>query len=331
MKLLGIGTACACVGIAHSQNPDVALSCALSAGVAIVACAHYWFIWAIRAQSFGTPPYSSWMVGVGRTDAGYAAELASNAHKLYAQETSVDGWRYSDWTVRYAYSHTNPPALGRFPLTHFAMFCACSQFSAQCTLVLMTLELGNLAAHASPDRTPWVSAPINAGLQPVIIGLGTIGRFFANEIRRDADGRWPAAGTPGWWGLAFGVLGYLASFGVWLFTTLNLLAQVGPLDGIADDQRRNDGTAVYAICLVQIGYPLVALVQVVWLNFFAKDLRDQTGLKPMPGNQYSPWLSFLKDLAFSALDITTKGGLCFYVVLRTGWIAPVTRAVTVVT
>ncbi len=193
----------------------------------------------------------------------------------------------------------------------------------------MTIELGNLAANANPGRTPWVSEVINSGLQPLIILGGTIGRFFANEIRRDDEGRWPRFGTSGWWSLTAGVVCYMLSFGLWMFTTLNLIAQVGSLDSLAAGAPYNDGIAVYVICLVQMGYPLTSLVTVVTLDYFAPDLRDET--KPMPGNQYPPTLSLLKDLAYSALDITSKAGLCFYVVLRTTWVDPVTRSVTVVT
>ena len=94
------------------------------------------------------------------------------------------------------------------------------------------------------------------------------------------------------------------------------------------------------IALVQAGYPLVALLQVVWLNAFAYKLNDAS--KPMPGNEYPPWLSFWKDLLWGTLDVTSKvraaahrcpispstyalrvprsqGGLALYSAMRASW------------
>ena len=42
--------------------------------------------------------------------------------------------------------------------------------------------------------------------------------------------------------------------------------------------------------------------------------------KPMPGDQYDPWVSFFKDGAFAALDVTAKGGLALFCSLRATWV-----------
>lgn len=98
VKLFGTGILAAITGM-RATNPDVALSCAFAAAVNAVACMHYYLIWAIRSQALHTTsPYSAFMLKVGRrTD--YQTEQADNAQKLFAQETSVDGLRHSDWTV----------------------------------------------------------------------------------------------------------------------------------------------------------------------------------------------------------------------------------------
>jgi hypothetical protein len=100
-KLLGTGVLAAISG-ATATNREAGLSCAYAAAVNTVACAFYVLIWSIRAQNFSsTHAYGPFMLTVGR-GADYKKEQAANAQKLFAQETSVDGLRHSDWTVRYA-------------------------------------------------------------------------------------------------------------------------------------------------------------------------------------------------------------------------------------
>ena len=94
MKLLGTGLFAGAVGMAHSSDPEVASSCAIAFAVNIVACAHYLYVWRIRAQAFGDTPYKAFMIGVGRGQV-FTDEVAKNANKLHAQETSVDGLRYA--------------------------------------------------------------------------------------------------------------------------------------------------------------------------------------------------------------------------------------------
>ena len=40
----------------------------------------------------------------------------------------------------------------------------------------------------------------------------------------------------------------------------------------------------------------------------------------MPGNQYSPYLSFAKDMVYAGLDVTAKGGLALYCAMRVTWV-----------
>lgn len=225
------------------------------------------------------------MLKVGRK-LSYADEQASNAEKMFAQETSVDGLRHSDWT---------------------------------CTLVLLVLDLHGLAAHANPTGSPIVIKELGAFMQVWIIGLGSVGRFFCNECRRDAQGRWPSVGSTGFWGIAAGAVSYLAALGIWLFTTINVTEHARlPADGNYTASQEWDSNLVGLVSWVQVGYALVAFISVAWLNFYARDLRDPS--KPMPGSQYSPWLSFWKDLIYGSLDVTCKGGLALYCAMRTAWV-----------
>lgn len=108
MKLLGTGVLAAISGM-RATNAEAGISCAYAAAVNGVACVHYFFMWAIRAQNFSAESaYGRFMLRVGRK-LSPEQETADNAEKMFAQETSVDGLRHSDWTVSYAYSHTLPP------------------------------------------------------------------------------------------------------------------------------------------------------------------------------------------------------------------------------
>lgn len=186
----------------------------------------------------------------------------------------------------------------------------------------MVLDLHTIAAHANPTGVPWVAKEWGAFMQTWIIGAGTVGRFFCNECRRDEKGNFPSFNSLGWWGIVAGYASYLVALGIWLFTTLNLLRHVGPLDSITDELKRRDGIVIYTISLVQVGYAVMAFLQVAVLNLFARDLRpdEEYKGKPMPGNQYSPYLSFAKDMVYAGLDVTAKGGLALYCAMRVTWV-----------
>jgi hypothetical protein len=238
----------------------------------------------VRAQNFGdASPYGAFMLKVGRRFS-YREEQANNAQKMFAQELSVDGLRHSDWT---------------------------------CTLVLMMLDLHNLARHANPARNPIAIKELGAFMQAWIIGLGCIGRFFANELRPDAEGRWPRVGSAGFWGIVAGALSYLGALGLWIFTSVNVTDHA-MLPANATQHQEWDSSVVAVITWTQVGYAVLAFGSVGYLNLFARDLR--TGMWPMPGNQYDPRLSFIKDLFYGALDVTCKGGLALYCAMRATWV-----------
>jgi hypothetical protein len=98
MKLLASGILVAFVSV-HSTNSKVAFSCALSAAVNFVACAHYFMIWRIRSQAMSYP-YLHW--ASGRDDSGQwvgrrAEDSETEEVKIFVQETMVDGLRCAAW------------------------------------------------------------------------------------------------------------------------------------------------------------------------------------------------------------------------------------------
>ena len=184
----------------------------------------------------------------------------------------------------------------------------------------MFLDLHGLARHATGNDPPWVGREVASGLQTVIILSASVYRFFLNECRRDADNK------RSWSASVVGLLCWLLSAGVFIFCTANLLIQAGHWDSIATDTeagivQQRDCIAVWIIMVVQIGYPVVSVLSWLMLHF-AADRRKDASKKwfTMPGNQYHPWVSLLKDMAYSSLDVTTKGGLAFYAVLRAGFV-----------
>ena len=161
---------------------------------------------------------------------------------------------------------------------------------------------------------------VSAAFQTVIILSASVYRFFVNECRRNKNN------NRSWGATTVGTVAWMVSAGVFAFCTWNLLDHAGHWEDIATDTpegvvQQRDCIAVWVIMLVQLGYPLVSVVS--WLMLHVAEDRRADGKKgwyTMPGDQYHPWVSLLKDLAYSSLDVTTKGGLAFYAVLRAGFV-----------
>ena len=86
---------------------------------------------------------------------------------------------------------------------------------------------------------------------------------------------------------------------------------------------REDATVVWLVSLVQVGYPVVFFLEIIWLLAKSKDLNDVANQKlskkcrrMMPGNQMDPGFSLFKDVAYGFLDVTSRGGLALYCGLR---------------
>ena len=253
-------------------------------------------VWRIRLQTLNIIPMARWMVGLGRhgrdpanalqrteifTSDDYQRQVYANSKKTYVQEIAVDSLRHSDWTV---------------------------------TLVLMKIDEHSIAAAASPAHEPFLAPHTAAFLQTMIIGLGSVARFFLNDLRVSKAQR----GKSRVLSIALGVLSYLGATAIWVATTWNLLHQVGWPAEKKTYGDREDGEVLWALALVQSGYPLMSLVQILWLNYGATNLQPgkDYGSKPMPPGQMDPALSVVKDIVYGVLDSVTKGGLALFCALR---------------
>lgn len=187
-------------------------------------------------------------------------------------------------------------------------------------------DLHGLAEQANPEKTPMISKELAAFMQTWITGLGSVGRMYTNELRvYDEEGEWPIMFSTGWTSVIFGFIAYVVATAVWVLTTINLVDHAGdpwntePLSAefqaahpnyMNDELRSRDAGAIWVVCLVQVGYPIMAFSTVIYFNLCSKEL-DRT---------YPGWLSFMKDVVYAALDVTSKGGLALYVAMRATWV-----------
>jgi hypothetical protein len=312
-KLIGSGAA-ALLTAAGSSDPFAVKTCAFAAAVNLVAVLHYYAIWQLRLQNVAGGALTALMVQIrGRGNADLKQqylnlnkEAADNASKLFAQELAVDSLRSSDWAV---------------------------------TLVLLYIDLHAVSARVNNPSAPGEFLPSHWGsaFQAFVVFLGSLTRFLCNNLRPPenvSDHSAPPLARNGWL-VAIGAVSFVIATGVWIVSIVNLLDMVGLPDDAIDAQSREDCWFVRLVLWVQIGYPAIAIGEIVWLNFFSTDLRDEpgaegrnpeTGLpiappgiakrRRMPGSQMDPVLSLVKDVAYGTLDTLTKGGVAVYFVLR---------------
>lgn len=295
MKMFGIGTATGLVAAAGLAN-DSTRSCALGCAINYVAAYFYFLIYTVRRQGWVGGPFG---LGMLRPQTEVDDE-ATTAQRLFVQEAACDGFRQTDWTCTVSYAHSNPPALGRTPRKHLV---ACVQ------LVLMALETDTLVHKLNGGRR---SAPIgplwSAVMQPLMVQCGTFARVYLNNLRSppgDPTLVWEAMLGGGLWALA------LVSF---CFTTWSVLDHIGPLDEYADATGREEARALVILAWIQVIYPIVSVVDFVWMHLY-KARYERSGVdwrmvyNGFSFNEYSARLSTFKDVMYGFSDVCSKGGL----------------------
>jgi hypothetical protein len=177
----------------------------------------------------------------------------------------------------------------------------------------MKLAEHAIADQAQPHTDGRIFAThIAAFLQTFIIFLGSIARFFLNDLRVPKDRARASRGVS----VFLGTVAYLGATAIWVLTTLDLLLHVGPPHEKTTDAAKEDAYVLWTLSILQIGYPIISLLQVVWLNCWSRDLNPSKSGRPMPADQTDPLLSVLKDLGYGILDSVCKGGLALFVALR---------------
>ena len=193
----------------------------------------------------------------------------------------------------------------------------------------MTLDLGHLREYLTlatggvvPVLRYGMSKEWLAALQSVMMLLASVWRFYTNEARdvlvRAARGELKAVYRPA--DFLTKVLGWASFFGasgVFVFIVFVLTADL-PNDGskLTHPSLVSDVICLKLLVFVWVGYPAVALAA-------------RLGHWNMNGDRYLAAWSTIKDLSFAFLDVTSKGGLAIFFVLKSAWVDRVTEAVIV--
>ena len=269
-KLLGTGVFAALTATG-SENPHIVKTCALAAAVNAVAVLHYMFILRIRTQSISTKPLSAWMVGLGRATEPRAVEeqARQNENKLFAQEVAVDSLRSGDWAI---------------------------------TLVLMKVAEHAIAEKAEPTGDAFLKPQYSALAQTFVVFFGSITTFFLNDLRKPTSSM--RSCRNGNVALVLGGASYATAMAIWIATTVNLLVEVGDPSSKTSGAAREDAYVLWVLALMQVGYPIISVTQLVW------NARQATA------DTIHPLLSLIKDIGFGLLDSVNKGGLALFVALR---------------
>lgn len=195
---------------------------------------------------------------------------------------------------------------------------SCSCVHRLVTLVLMTLDLGHLREYLTlasggvvPTLRYGMSKEWLAALQSVMMLLASVWRFYTNEARdvliRAADGK-SSYRPADWRTVVLGWASFIGASGVFGFIVFVLTADL-PNDGsrLTHPSLESDVICLKVLVLVWIGYPLCA---------FAARL----GHWNEHGDKYLASWSTIKDLSFAFLDVTSKGGLAIFFVLKATWV-----------
>lgn len=344
-KLIGSGAA-ALLTAAGSSDPFAVKTCAFAAAVNLVAVLHYYAIWQLRLQNIAGGALTAFMVRIrGRGDAEQETqylnlnkEAAENAGKLFAQEIAVDSLRSSDWAVTVRARATGHGATHVHTHIYTHRQLSPWTFRLPSQLVLLYIDLHAVAQKVNNPSAPGEFLPSHWGsaFQAFVVFLGSLTRFLCNNLRPlENTGDHSARPLPrNGWLVAIGILSFVAATAVWVVSIVNLLDMVGLPDDAIDAQSREDCWFVRLVVYVQLGYPAIAIAEIVWLNFFSTDLRDEPGVdgrnamtglptsapkrnkRRMPGSQMDPVLSLVKDVGYGTLDTLSKGGVAVYLVLR---------------
>lgn len=294
----------------QATNADAAFSCALSASVNFVACAHYYYILKVREED---PRYAFLTIAHGRIkNRELGKETIDKNNKMFLQECATESLRFSDWAVCNLHvCRLEPFALAPYT-KHDSMRKALEltlYTCAQVTLPIMALDLMDLTYHATGGVEPFIDKYLTAAMLPLMVLFGGFYRFYANEVN----------GNIMCVQLFVGAVSYTIScviFGVVVTTIINPITLelcptgVTPTEDnkcpITDPKMKHEANAVMILTLVWIGYPVVSIMSRLYIFTY--------------GFAKPALISAFNDLAYAVLDVVSKAGLALYVCYRTKWL-----------
>jgi len=176
----------------------------------------------------------------------------------------------------------------------------------------MTLDLGHLreyllavegpSAGEMVIHTNWI-----AGFQVMMVMFGSVYRFFCNEARPTYENNVSKPPSTATVIIAYGSL--IISMGFFVLIEIGLLSNLKPpWEFTADHTLQTDAWALLFLSLIWIGYPIVTII-------------SRVAISGVPGNEYSANVSLFKDIAYGALDTTSKGGLAIYFASKAFWLS----------
>jgi len=159
-----------------------------------------------------------------------------------------------------------------------------------------------------------------ASLILVVVFLGAVYRFYANELRGKETG---SIDSPQ---ILIGVVGFAGSCVVFGLVMSGILDPIeaelcGPginatSDGtcpITGAEFKYDRDAVRVLTYVWIGYPTVSVLSRIMFRIYGKPNEARNCLS------YAQY-SLFKDISYAVLDVVAKAGLALYACYRTTWV-----------
>ena len=164
------------------------------------------------------------------------------------------------------------------------------------TTTVDTTDPANPVTISTGRAPPIMSMLVSALVQPLVVQVGTVPRFYMNNLRGGPDG--PAQ----LWEWFFSVFLFALALTAWVFTTVNTVGHIGTINdtNYPDASDQAEVIALWWLAIVQAIYPLVAIID--W--FVMAPFWEWTTY-----NAYSPHLSTFKDIAYATADVSTKGGM----------------------
>jgi len=252
----------------RAPTARLAFGCGLAAAVNAVAVFYYRIITNVREQR---PLAEYTKLALRWTKRGVAAaEGATVGQRVFAQETIVDGMRGSDWLT---------------------------------TLVGMSIEMF-LIAEAVGTNEGFLDIVASSTLIPFMVVLGFVTPSYFNHLRPSTalDGSRVEQPACNW---VLSGLSFAAAMAIFGLVNGNLLVMTGWPGDLEAGPARDDATAIWGVVWVQLLYPIVFVVEFLWLR--------TAGL---PEDEAPAGLSTFKDCVYAFSDVSAKGGLALWAAVR---------------
>ena len=126
------------------------------------------------------------------------------------------------------------------------------------------IETDTIVSQLAPTRSAFLNPLLSAALQGTLVQLGTAPKFYFNNVRDPRPAPGAASARPGWHAFAAVAL-FLVALGLWALCQAAVIDHIGPLDAYTGTDYE-EAVALVVLSAVQALYPLVAVMEVVWMR-----------------------------------------------------------------